>query len=145
MNPKKAKLFIPEVAREQGASEELVTDVINFYWSHVRKNMSALSSPRIHLTNLGDMTIKHWNIEEKITSLQRWEENNKQKGIQQMKGLWNTAELLFNLENMKKMFAEEQQRKEFIQLHKRTAHEQAKKEHIPDLEEQGPDLGGNKE
>lgn len=144
MNPKKAKIFIPEVARELDISEDVVSAVVVFYWGQVRKSMSALSSPRIHLTNLGDMTIKHWCIDNKIDFLKKWEENNKQKGLQHITGLWNNAELLFNLQNAKKMFTEEQQRKDFIKLHKKSYGKQIKKQYIPDMEKQGDDSGGDK-
>lgn len=77
--------------------------------------------PRIHIVNLGDFTVKHWNIDDKIEMLEKWG-NKDFPGIQQMKAKWNTDELMFSLKNMKDMLAVEQQRKEFINLHKKTKH-----------------------
>ena len=118
MKPKKAKEFIPEVALNLSISEDLARDVVNYYWREVRKNLSSLSHSRIHVTNLGDFVTKHWKIDEKIDMLEKWEENNKLKGMQEMTARFKTAETLFDLKNLKKTVEEENQRKEFIKLHK---------------------------
>lgn len=119
MRPKKAKDFIPSVAEELHFSEDIVKDVVDYYWREVRKNLSMLSSGRIHLTNLGDFVIKHWKIDEKIEGLEKWEENNKLKGMQELTARFKTAETLYNLKNLRKIVEEENQRKEFITLHKK--------------------------
>lgn len=134
MRPKKAKLYIPDVASKLSVSEDLVEDVINFYWQEVRKSLSNLSHSRVHITNLGDFTIKHWKIDDRIQMLERWEENNKQKGLQQMTARFKTAESLFNLKEIKKIVEEENQRKDFIKLHKKRANV-SKKQRNKDLEE----------
>lgn len=118
LNPKKAKDFIPEVAACTDQYEDVVTAVIQFYWEEVRKSLSSLKHNRVHLTNLGDFTIKHWKIEDKIKMLELWEENNKQKGIQQMTTRFKIAENLFDLKNLKTIIQEESQRKDFIKLHR---------------------------
>ena len=118
MRPRKAKEMIPEVATKLALQKDLVEAVIDYYWQEVRKSLSGLKHQRIHLTNLGDFTIKHWNIDEKIKKLEQWEENNKQKGLQQITARFKTAEGLYDLNNIKKIIEEEDQRKEFIKLHK---------------------------
>lgn len=118
MKPKKAKEFIPIVATKLTLQEELVEDIINYYWQEVRKSLSGLKHSRVHLTNLGDFTIKHWKIDDKIDMLEKWEENNKQKGLQQITARFKTAENLFDLKAIKKIVEEENQRKDFIKLHK---------------------------
>lgn len=123
MRPKKAKDFIPEVAKELNLPEELVKDIVLYYWEEIRKSMSSLKHQRIHATNLGDFTIKHWKIDDKIRMLEKWEENNKQKGLQQMTARFKTAETLYDLKHLKKSVEEETQRKEFIKLHKRKSNE----------------------
>lgn len=143
MTPKKAKIFIPAVAEKIGVSEEIVTDLIRFFWTAVRKDLSTLSSPRVHVSNLGDFVVKHWNIDDRIMMYKRWEENNKEKGIQKMKSRWQVAEKIFELENLKVIIAEEQQRKEFIQLHKKTY--ELKEKHIPYMEKQGEHIRRDKE
>lgn len=142
MKPKKAKEFIPDVASETELSQETVNTIISYYWEHVRKNMSGLKHSRIHLTNLGDFTVKHWKLDDKILMLEQFEENNKQKGLQQMTARFKTAETLYDLKNLKQIMDEEKQRADFIKMHKRTAYE-SKRECISDMEEQKPDTGGD--
>ena len=73
MRPKKAKDFIPEVAKQLSLPQNLIEDVVSYYWQEVRKSLSALKHSRIHITNLGDFTIKHWKIDDKIKMLEQWE------------------------------------------------------------------------
>lgn len=122
LRPKKAKLYIPEVADKLSLPETLIEDVVDFYWQEVRKSLSGLTYPRVHITNLGDFTIKHWKIDERVQMLERWEENNKQKGLQQMTARFKTVETLFSLKEIKKVIEEEGQRKDFIKLHKKHNH-----------------------
>ncbi len=138
LRPRKAKEFIPEVAKQTEVPIEAVEAIINFYWENVRKSMSSLQHARIHLTNLGDFTVKHWKLDDKIQMLEKFEEKSKLKGLQQMTARYKTAETLYDLKNLKKIMEEEQQRAEFIKMHKRTAYE-SKREHNQDLEEQGSD------
>jgi len=131
MNPKKAKELIPYVAKKLSVSEVLITDVVSFYWEEVRKSLSNLKHSRIHITNLGDFIIKNWKIDDKVKQLEQWENNNKQKGLQQITARFKTAETLFALKDVKKIIEEEQQRKEFIKLHKN----ESNKEYTTNLEE----------
>jgi hypothetical protein len=121
LRPRKAKEFIPKVCDQLSLPNSLVEDIIDYYWQEIRKNLSGLKHQRIHLTNLGDFTIKHWKLDSRITGLENWEENNKQKGLQQITARFKTAENLFNLKNIKKQIEEENQRKDFIKFHKKVA------------------------
>lgn len=142
MRPKKAKELIPQVAKENELSQEAVEAIISYYWREVRKSLSSLKHSRIHLTNLGDFVIKHWKLDDKIEMLEKFEENNKQKGLQQMTARYKTAETLYDLRNLRKIMEEENQRAEFIKMHKRTAYE-SKRERDKNMEEQEPDTGGD--
>lgn len=139
MRPRKAKEFIPEVAKQTDLSEDAVSSIISYYWREVRKSLSSLKHPRIHVTNLGDFVTKHWKLDDKIDMLEKFEENNKQKGLQKITARYKTAETLFDLKNLKKLMAEEAQRAEFIKLHKN----ESKREHNKDLEDKGSDTGGS--
>jgi hypothetical protein len=138
LKPSKAKDFIPEVVEETGLSEDTVTAIVNFYWQEVRKSMSALKHNRVHVTNLGDFTIKHWKLDEKITKLERFEEYNRLKGLQQMTARFKTVETLFDLKALKGIMEEEKQRAEFIKMHKRTSYVN-KRESNQNLENQESD------
>lgn len=121
LRPRKAKEFIPAVAKQTCLPESLVKDLIDYYWAEIRKSLSSLKHQRIHLTNLGDFVIKDWKIDDKIDMLEKWEETNKQKGLQQITARFKTAETLFDLKAIKKSVEEEGQRKDFIKLHKKVA------------------------
>lgn len=123
MRPKKAKDFIPDVASELGIPADLVEEVVMYYWAEVRKSLSSLKHQRIHLTNLGDFVIKHWKLDQKIESLSRWEEQNKLKGLQEITARFKVAETLYDLNNIKSSISIENQRKDFIKLHKKKSNE----------------------
>ncbi len=133
MRPKKAKQFIPELASELNLPIEMVEEVISYYWREVRKSLSGLKHTRVHLTNLGDFTIKHWKLSDKIEMLEKFEEKNRLKGMQQITARYKTAETLYDLRNMKTMLEEEQQRADFVKMHKRTSYESTRK-HNQNLE-----------
>ena len=139
LRPRKAKEFIPDVAKQTDLSEDAVSSIISYYWQEVRKSLSSLKHPRIHVTNLGDFVTKHWKLDDKIDMLEKFEENNKQKGLQKITARYKTAETLFDLKNLKKLMSEETQRAEFIKFHKN----ESKREHNKDLEDKGSDTGGS--
>jgi hypothetical protein len=138
LHPRKAKEFISDVASELGHTENIVNDVVMYYWQEIRKSLSTLKHQRIHLTNLGDFVIKHWKVDDKMEMLEHWEEQNRQKGLQQMTARFKVAETLYDLKNLKKIMEEENQRKDFIKLHKKKINE-PKRKHNKNLEEQGSD------
>lgn len=133
MRPKKAKELIPEVAKELDLPEEMIKEIIDFYWQEVRKSLSSLKHSRVHITNLGDFTIKHWKLDDMIEMLERFKENLKQKGVQEKVTRFRTDENLFDMKAMKKIMEEEQARKDFIKLHKTSTHE-PKRKHNKNLE-----------
>lgn len=126
------------MASEQELPEELVQAIITFYWQEVRKALSGLKHSRVHLTNLGDFVTKHWKLDEKIAKLERFEEVNRLKGLQQMTARFKTVETLFDLKALKVILEEEKQRADFIKLHK-TSTNVSKRECDQDMEKQGAD------
>ena len=129
MRPTKARSFIPEVAVEKDLSEDVVSAIITFYWQEVRKSLSSLKHPRVHITNLGDFVVKHWKLEEKTKKLEKFEESNRLKGLQQMTARFKIAETLYDLKALKEIMEEEKQRADFIKLHKKKTNG-SKREHI---------------
>lgn len=132
MHPRKSKDLIPDVAKEANVSEETVHNIVGFYWREVRKSLSSLKHSRVHVTNLGDFVTKHWKLDDKIQMLEKFEENNRQKGLQQMTARFKTAETLFDLKALKAIMTEEQQRADFIKMHKSN---ESKRKHNKDMEE----------
>lgn len=118
MKPVKAKDLIPELAKELNYDEAMIRDILDFYWKRVRKEVSSIKHCRVHLTNLGDLVIKPWKLKERITRLEQFEEFNRQKGLQQVTARFKNAETLYNLKKLNSLLEEEEQRKQFINLHK---------------------------
>jgi hypothetical protein len=139
LNPKKTKDFINDVAIKTGLSNDVVESAIMFYYRELRSQLSSLSHFKIHVCNLGDFVIKHWKLDDKIDMLQKFEENSKAKGLQKMTARFKTAESLYELRNVKKIIDEENQRKDFIKLHKTKSNVKSRKKHNKDMEEQGSD------
>lgn len=142
MKPRKSKELIPIVAEELGISQQMVLDVTSFYWQEIRKSLSSLKHARVHVTNLGDFTIKHWKLDDKIEGLEKFKENFRQRGLQEIVTRFRTDEALFDLKAIKVLMEEEKQRKDFIKLHKTKSNE-SKREHNQDVESQGSDPGGS--
>lgn len=138
MRPLKAKELIPEVATQTGFSQETVNLIVSFYWQEVRRSLSGLKHGRVHITNLGDFKVKHWKLDERIEKFEHFEEYNRQKGLQQMTARFKTAETLFDLKGLRAILEEENQRAEFIKMHKRTAYV-TKRERDQNMEEPQPD------
>ena len=134
LRPVKAKTLIPIVVANSDLKQAEVETIISFYWDQIRKSLSSLKHSRVHVTNLGDFVTKHWKLDEKIDMLQKFEENNKLKGVPQMTARFKTAETLFDLKNLKTIIEQEKQRQDFIKMHKQKIHANTR-EHNQSLEE----------
>lgn len=66
MNPKKAKQLSSITAKELNQDQELVDDVLDFYWLKVRKMLGNIDHPYIRLPNLGTFSIRYNNLLKKI-------------------------------------------------------------------------------
>lgn len=121
LKPIKAKDLIPAVVAICDLKKNEVEDIVNFYWREVRRSLSSMKHTRVHVTNLGDFKVKHWKLQEKIDRLEKFEESNRQKGLQKITARFKTAETLYDLKNVKKLLDEEKQREEFIRLHKKNS------------------------
>lgn len=67
MNPKKAKTVLKDLHHELDLEESLVLDVLDFYWQHVRKNITSAAYPRINIENLGIFQVKQKSLDKTIT------------------------------------------------------------------------------
>jgi hypothetical protein len=143
LRPVKAKEFIEPTAKELDLPTSLVKDIIDYYWQEVRRSMASMKHPRIHLTNLGDFVVKDWKLDDRIKHIELFDQKNRQKGLQLINARFKTAETLYDLRQVKKQIELENQRAEFIRLHKKTVNDS--KKHHTDLEEQGSDPGGDQE
>ena len=144
MKPLKAKDFIPDVAKKLDLSDEVVKEIISYYWQEIRRNISSLTHSRIHITNVGDFLVKEWKLDSKMTKMERFEEVNRLKGNQLINARFKTVESLYQMKSLKKQMEEEKQRQSFIKMHKKLVNGNTKK-HNTDMEEEGSDTGGSEE
>ena len=66
---KKAKELIPKTAKECNVSDELATDVVNFYYTKLRKKMESLEEHRIGVPILGTFSISKVKLKKSIGHL----------------------------------------------------------------------------
>ena len=67
MNPKKAKTALKDLHYELDLEENLVNDILDFYWQHVRKTIVTAAHPRINIENLGIFQVKYKSLDKTIT------------------------------------------------------------------------------
>jgi nucleoid DNA-binding protein len=58
MIPKKPKTLYKQLAEDENIDEQLIEDLITFYYRKVRQDMSALAHTRIHIDGLGQFVVK---------------------------------------------------------------------------------------
>ena len=66
---RKAKTLIPKTAKDCKVSEELVGDVVNFYYTELRKKMEALEDVSIGVPSLGTFSISKPKIVKSIAKI----------------------------------------------------------------------------
>lgn len=66
LNPKKYKQITDEVAKDMGLDKHLVEEVVQFFYSQVRKNLSKLTHPRIVLPGLGTFTVRKQKLKNQV-------------------------------------------------------------------------------
>ena len=66
MKPKNHKSFFEEVAKEIEVHKDVVDDIITFYYSKLRKNLSNLTDTHINVSGLGTFSIRKRKLEKSI-------------------------------------------------------------------------------
>ena len=66
VNPKKYKVFKEGLDKEFDVPEEVVDDLINFYYTEVRQALSEFKDININVENLGTFTLKKNKLEKSI-------------------------------------------------------------------------------
>ena len=76
MNPFKSKLYIKDISKELDINEEIIKNIIDFYWRELRIELGALNYKNIRIENLGSFKIKYWLIEKEIEKIKYNISNN---------------------------------------------------------------------
>ena len=66
MKPKDHRIFFDNIAEEVGVHPELVDILVSFYFARIRKNLSELVYPRIHVQGLGTFKLRKHKLESTI-------------------------------------------------------------------------------
>jgi hypothetical protein len=138
LKPIKAKDLIVSTALETNLPVEIVGEIIKVYWKDVRSSLSELKAPRVHVTNLGDFVTKHWAIAAEVEKLTRFLESIKDNPKKQHI-IPRVEERLSLLSSVESIRLEEEQRKEFIKIHKKSLANVK-----PNIQKQETDLRGYK-
>ena len=71
MNPKKPSDIFPIVAEAANAKEQLVEDIVSFYWKEVRDTLVNCKSHNVFIDGLGTFKAKPWKLPEVILKYER--------------------------------------------------------------------------
>jgi nucleoid DNA-binding protein len=84
LRPTKSKDLIKKTAEQLGMSEELVKDVVDFYYSVVIKKIENLESATIFLHGLGTLRLSRKKLEFQIKNLEKLLDSNSQEDFKKV-------------------------------------------------------------
>lgn len=111
MNPRKAREFYKDVAQELGLNEELVKDILEAYWSEVRKTLSEMRYHAINIHNLGTFRIKNWKLEEAIKEYERMLIYNDGGSFQKMAMKYNLEDKIQKLRKAQEFIQKDKEKR----------------------------------
>ena len=142
MLPKKANEVIPKTALETGVSEELVDDIVSYYWAEVRKCLVDMKADQINVIGLGIFRIKHWKIEDTrekykayLTRYQKLADEHK-LNFQQFAIQKEIETRLAKLDNMLLMVEKNKLKKQSIKLKRNELDSKLNQENQDNIQEQ---------
>lgn len=141
MLPKKPKEFIKPTAEKLNVNEDLVSDLVNFYWKEVRKTLSDLKAPRVTVAKFGYFQLKFWMLPDEKKNYEKYLESLNPNKMTFMKHTLK-EDVVQRLNSINKVMAIVEQDK----LKKKTVKEKRyAKETKENLEKSQGDIPGNKE
>ena len=66
MNPRKVNTFFAEIALEHSVTEDIVDDVISFYWKEVEHNIAHPDYPNLKVDGFGNFEMRRKMLEYQI-------------------------------------------------------------------------------
>lgn len=114
MNPKKIKPLLTKVSDELSVDPNLVSDVYDFYWSHVRKSLTTIPYPRINIENLGVFEVKLKTLDVTIEKYKAYLNKLDAANFSKYPKYENAKKRLDVLEATKEILLEERERKKQI-------------------------------
>jgi fructose-specific phosphotransferase system component IIB len=127
MIPKKSSSLYKDVAESLNYSESLVEDIIEFYYTELRKTLSNLTHPRINVEGLGHFVAKTGLVRKSIpkyTNILKNHDTSTYGAYFNKKMIETKLELLIQLEH--KILLQEIKKDEF----KKTKHESSSENNL---------------
>lgn len=112
MNPKKSNKLYSEVAEEINISEELIEDIVQFYYKTVRSNLSQLKHPRINVEGLGQFVAKPSLVRKSIPRYKKALESHDTSTFSAYYNKKMLEEKVECLEKLEKLIIQEELKKE---------------------------------
>lgn len=117
MLPKNSKHFIKPTADKLDCSVELVDDVVSFFYSDVRRSLTEMEGPNIHIDCLGTFKAKPKELPKLVAKLKKNLDVLKPETFSQMTMHKNLTLKLERVTGLQKMIlAEKVRRSEFMQI-----------------------------
>ena len=94
MRPTKANELIKSTASELNLPEEVVADVVNFYYTCVKNKIESLEYPTIFIHGLGTLRLSRRKLKKDIEGLERMLSSNSQNDFRKVVAFNLNRELL---------------------------------------------------
>ena len=131
MKPTKAKELIKKTASELNVPEFLVQDVVDFYYTLVRRKLESLQYPTLYLHKIGTIRLSRVKLKNSITRLEKLLTSNNQEDFKKV--------IKYNL--TKEMLVIQKEGLKICNNHYEPLYEKRNK----NLESQRADIGGDQE
>jgi hypothetical protein len=76
VNPKKSNILYRPISEELNVDEDLVEDLVQFYYKELRLKLTSLDSPRINVEGLGHFVVKPKTVRNNIDKISKLLDNH---------------------------------------------------------------------
>lgn len=103
----KAKTLIPKTAKKLNLPEEVVSDIIDFYYSQLRKEVELLRVSRIRIPAIGVLYFSRGKLEESIDTLTHLTKGKEPDDFKQLRIYNSRLELIKAQQNLLELIYKE--------------------------------------
>lgn len=106
----KAKSLLEKLANDLDIPKELAEDVINFYYSELRRKLESMEHSRVRVTEIGVLYASRKKLEDSIATLKHLLKTDKPETFKQVKRA-NEREKLIEIQNklLEKIYKEREE------------------------------------
>lgn len=138
LNPKKPSYFYKLTAKQLEVDEDLVREVVDLYWSNIRKALSELKHHSVYAVGLGTFRIKFWELDEVKLEYVKRLMNNDGSSFRKMMAKNELEDRIEKILKIQEMLEEDSQKKQQLR-------EKRYGKSNSNLEKPVTDTGGNNE